>query len=192
MEENESDQLPDLPIINLYDKPDEIAQTLVDFDSGKSIQEAVLVVSSYLVFFHEIKTNLKYLEAAGGIVSNHKHQVLVMYRLSTWDLPKGKIDAGESPEVAALREIKEECGISKTRITNELIPTFHTYRLKGKFVLKKTFWFDVLFEGNQKPVPQLEEDISEVKWIERNQFESILSNTYPSIKNVFLQFGWTE
>ncbi|HCK23099.1 MAG TPA: hypothetical protein DHW15_13365, partial [Bacteroidetes bacterium] len=51
------------------------------------------------------------IEAAGGVVVNQEKQILMIYRHSMWDLPKGKLDAGEQPKAAAVREVEEETGI---------------------------------------------------------------------------------
>ena len=48
------------------------------------------------------------MEAAGGVVQNNKDEILVIYRKKKWDLPKGKLDYEETPEGAAIREVKEE------------------------------------------------------------------------------------
>ncbi len=190
LEESETDDFPDCPVLDVSDKPEEIAQALTDFENFDSIDKAVLLVGSYIEFFNEVEINLKYIEAAGGLVQNKKEEALVMYRLDKWDLPKGKIDKGETTRVAALREIEEECGLSKLTISKSLIPTFHTYRLKDKFVLKKTFWFKVLFDGNEKLVPQTEENITDLKWIDEKDINTVLENTYPSIRDIFGQIGW--
>ena len=50
----------------------------------------------------------KIIEAAGGVVFNEKNEILMIYRLKTWDLPKGKIEKGETPADAAFREVCEE------------------------------------------------------------------------------------
>ncbi len=46
--------------------------------------------------------NFKVIEAAGGIVQNEKKDILFIYRLGKWDLPKGKIEKGEKEEACAV------------------------------------------------------------------------------------------
>jgi len=50
-----------------------------------------------------VKKQFVYIEAAGGIVKNKMDEIIFIYRLHYWDLPKGKIEKGESPEDAAYR-----------------------------------------------------------------------------------------
>ena len=49
------------------------------------------------------------IKAAGGVVENHKNEILMMKRLGHWDLPKGKADPGENSATTAQREVEEEC-----------------------------------------------------------------------------------
>jgi NUDIX domain len=51
------------------------------------------------------------LPAAGGCVFNEQQELLVFFRRGSWDLPKGKIDPGETPEQASVREVQEETGL---------------------------------------------------------------------------------
>ncbi len=52
-------------------------------------------------------------EAAGGVVVDGDGRVCLVHRprYDDWSLPKGKLDAGESFEEAALREVEEETGL---------------------------------------------------------------------------------
>jgi len=56
-------------------------------------------------------------------------------------LPKGKIDKGETTSEAAVREVREETGLKNIEIIGQLPDTFHIYNQKGKWLLKKTYWF---------------------------------------------------
>lgn len=126
----------------------------------------------------------KFIEAAGGIVEND-NKYLFIKRHGLWDIPKGKLEKGENVETGAIREIEEECGLVAPIIIDHLVDTWHTYEHKGKMVLKKTYWFHLeSHEENEKLVPQLEESITEVKYFDPKDFNSILSNTYGSIKEV--------
>ena len=49
--------------------------------------------------------------AAGGLVTNENNELLMIFRRGKWDLPKGKLDKGETIEECAIREVEEETGI---------------------------------------------------------------------------------
>jgi 8-oxo-dGTP pyrophosphatase MutT (NUDIX family) len=123
--------------------------------------------------------------AAGGVVYNTEGKVLVIRRRETWDLPKGKADAGETIEQTALREVTEECGISPLSITKSLTKTYHTYHEKGKHIIKTTHWFVMTYTGNEKVVPQAEENITDAIWVEKQNIPQIMENTYLSLIDVF-------
>lgn len=134
--------------------------------------------------FETLKSKCELIDAAGGLVKNEKNEVLMIFRNGKWDLPKGKLEKNETPEIAAVREVEEECGIKKLSISKTLTPTYHTYILNGKIVLKKTFWYEMLCGDNGELVPQIEEGITEVKWMNRIEIDKALKNTFLSIKDV--------
>lgn len=124
------------------------------------------------------------IEAAGGIVKNKNAEYLFIFRNGKWDLPKGKIEKGESIEKAAIRETEEECGISGLTITGELPPTYHIYFIGEKAILKRTYWFKMLCEDCSELVPQLEEGITEAQWIAKKNLKKVFNNTFESVKEV--------
>jgi ADP-ribose pyrophosphatase YjhB (NUDIX family) len=128
------------------------------------------------------------IEGAGGLVKNNKDEVLMIFRNGKWDIPKGKIEKGEKKDVAALREVEEECGINQLNIIKELPQTLHCYKLKNKFILKKTYWYLMQSDFAGKLVPQAEEGITKVKWIERKEIGKVLKNSYDSIKEMLLSY----
>lgn len=120
------------------------------------------------------------ISAAGGIVQRKK-SILVIHRLGKWDLPKGKIEKGEIPELAAYREIEEECGVHGHVLFEKIGETYHTYSMGDKHVLKRNYWFYFLYRGEKKLVAQTEEDITEAVWMKKDDLSKLKSNTYPSI-----------
>lgn len=133
------------------------------------------------ILWEEFKSCFKIIEAAGGIVKNEKEQLLLIYRLGLWDLPKGKIEIGEEKKEAAIREVEEECGITDLKILNELPTTMHVYTLKGVRILKFTYWYEMETSFQGDLIPQLEEDILEAKWVEMQGLENYIKETYASI-----------
>jgi 8-oxo-dGTP pyrophosphatase MutT (NUDIX family) len=120
--------------------------------------------------------------AAGGIVLTPERKILLIYRKKKWDLPKGKIDAGEKPEQAAKREVEEETGISNLLLQKHFSNSYHVYLQGEDWVLKTTYWY--LFESKeaqQRLTPQLEEDIEIVDWFELEALDLERMNTYPMV-----------
>lgn len=136
--------------------------------------------------FLNFRKALLNLDAAGGVVKR-KGCLLFIFRNGKWDLPKGKIDAGESAEVAAVREVEEECGINSLKITGKLNPTYHIYRspyrkTRGEWIFKKTYWFEMDYSGIENGTPETEEGITDIRWFKMNQLDEVLQNTYGNIK----------
>jgi len=128
------------------------------------------------------------IEGAGGLVKNSKEELLMIYRNGKWDLPKGKIEKDEKKDVAAIREVEEECGIDQLRIIKELPQTLHIYKIKSKFILKKTYWFLMKSEYAGKLTPQIEEGITKVKWIGKKELEKVAKNSFNSLQHLLLNY----
>ena len=163
-------------------------KTLFDslLQSIKSIdfKGIILICEDEEMVFQLFVSNYKLIEAAGGLVFNSNNELLLIERLGVWDLPKGKIDLGETPEIAALREVEEECAVNGLSIEYLVCKSYHTYFFKEKYVLKRTFWYkmNTSFKGNL--VPQEEENISKVEWQHFTKKSITNLNTYESIKDV--------
>lgn len=126
--------------------------------------------------------------AAGGIVIRN-NKLLFIFRNEKWDLPKGKIDPGESIEEAATREVAEECGITEHKIIAKLPSTFHIYQSpwkesQGHWILKETHWFEMNYSGNENGTPETSENITELKWFAKNDLGEVFENTYESLKSI--------
>ena len=110
----------------------------------------------------------KTVTAGGGYVvrpGTGEPDVLLILRRGVWDLPKGKLDKGETIEGCALREVREEVGIGEAlRVLERLGTTVHGYPEKGKYRVKTTHWF--LMQTPQTDfTPQAEENIEAVVWV---------------------------
>lgn len=122
------------------------------------------------------------IEAAGGLVFSPDGQALVIFRRAFWDLPKGKIDPGETPAEAAIREVQEETGLGQLILQEKLSETYHTYRdAKGNRILKRTYWFRMLTEEKDL-IPQEEEDIEAAVWV--NIAELLSRPDLPLYRNI--------
>ena len=128
------------------------------------------------------------IEAAGGMVFNPRGELLMMLRRGQWDMPKGKLDEGETIEECALREVEEETGISNLRISGKLQTTYHTYSIHGNIVLKPSHWYKMESTGSEELVPQVEEDITELLWVDKLKATELAKKAYPSIREMIEKY----
>lgn len=136
--------------------------------------------SDYL--FKKFTENFKIIEAAGGLVKNKEQDLLFIYRNGVWDLPKGKIEPNESIAQAALREVEEECSIADLKLGSFFDKTYHIYKHKEQFVFKITHWFTMYSEQKTPLTPQVEEGITQARFLDIAAQQEVLQNTYPNIK----------
>ena len=107
--------------------------------------------------------------AAGGIVRHRDtDEVLCIRRHGVLDLPKGKLEANESIPACAMREVREETGITDLCQGRLLGTTVHGYHRAGRFDVKTTYWYAFTSEATQF-VPAEEEAISAVYWVPEEQ-----------------------
>ena len=146
-------------------------------------------------FIHEVgenavaealKLTFRMAPAAGGIVVKDGRFVSIV-RHGIPDLPKGHIEQGETPEVAALREVEEETGIGNLQIVKELPSTWHCYPLDDEWRLKRTYWYLMQTAESIQPKPQTEEDITEIKLIGNEEVEDFVRGTFRSISEILGQ-----
>lgn len=148
-----------------------------------------VVVQDLDKFMNLLFETFPIIEAAGGYVLNTQGKLLMIFRKEFWDLPKGKLDEGESLEETAKREVEEECGIGKLHIISEPFSTYHVYEERGRVVIKHSVWYAMKTSDTQQPVPQEEEEITDARWVELPVSDSILEGAYASIREVITHFS---
>ena len=126
--------------------------------------------------------------AAGGIVENENKEILLIFRRGKWDLPKGKLDEGETIEECAVREVEEETGLRSIQQGELIEVTLHNYLEKGTEIEKETYWYAMKVEGEQKLVAQTEEDIEDIKWVKESELPVYLANTYNNIIDIIEKY----
>lgn len=128
--------------------------------------------------------------AAGGLVTNPQGEILWIYRRGFWDLPKGKLDEGETIQSCALREVQEETGIHDLQLHEMLCFTKHTYfdKYLNEEVDKRTYWFHMSIPTMQEGIPQSTEDIEKIEWHTLGKARHCLDQTYPTILEVVEKF----
>lgn len=168
----------------LIEKPlkSNLSSILRDFENDLQYKNLYILDSDIEHIFIEFTSYFELIEASGGFVKNIDNKLLFIFRLGKWDLPKGKIEEGENVIDGALREVREETGIKDLEILNELPCTYHIYYLESRRILKRTSWFEMFSGSAEQLIPQIEEQITNVKWLSYNEVIDALKNTYSSIE----------
>jgi 8-oxo-dGTP pyrophosphatase MutT (NUDIX family) len=146
-----------------------------------------LIIGDRSEILKQIKRHFIHIKAAGGLVLNKKKEVLLIKRLGKWDLPKGKLEEGETKQLGAIREVEEECGIKGVRILKKLKTSYHVYPFKNSWAIKTSYWYWMTYEGNDKLIPQAEENITEAIWVNFKKLNVDALETYPAIAAVLHQ-----
>lgn len=162
----------------------------IDLLQNTSCKELNLYSDNLEQLWDDFKSCLKVIEAAGGIVKNQENAILFIRRLGRWDLPKGKIEKDESIEETAIRELEEETGIADLELEDYINNTFHIYTERnGENVLKITHWFAMKKTGDHVAKPQIEEGISEIRWMNLQEIQDIaFQNTFKNIKLILKEY----
>lgn len=116
--------------------------------------------------------------SAGGVVyrrNGGKVDVALIYRTrhDDWSIPKGHIEAGESREQAALREIKEETGLD-VRIVRPLGEAVYYFRKKGGDLVRKTVYY-YLMEALTTELGKPNWEVTESRWVPIEEAQALLS-----------------
>jgi 8-oxo-(d)GTP phosphatase len=156
----------------------------------KKLDSIVFSVNDPESASHFIKKKFDIVKAAGGLVTKDG-KILMIHRLKKWDLPKGKLEKGEPSLEGARREVEEECNI-KVGGGEKICSTWHSYIRNGKHMLKKTYWYQMECLDDSNIRPQIEEDITEVRWMEHHEWKQALYNSYSTIRFVFTKYHEME
>jgi len=160
---------------------------LLGIDSRKYVEEPVFNCLAEKDLVENLILSMNRIPAAGGIVRNLSGKILFIKRFGRWDLPKGKVEADENLQDAAIREVEEECGISNLQILRKIPSTFHIYRSPfipepNNWVWKETSWFEMRYSGQDNGIPQLDEDITEIRWFAPEEIDEVYDSTYGNLR----------
>ena len=150
-----------------------------------SISGIILRCADLQEAWGDFKSHFKVISASGGLVINKQLEFLFIFRGGKWDLPKGRIEKGEQIKEAALREVKEECGISELKLGDFLITTYHIFFQNNQNRLKETHWFQMETTTKEVLTPQLEEGITIAIFKNKEDSVRALENSYGNIHLVF-------
>lgn len=172
-----------------YEFLEELSECIELMESTPVIKGLVFLSEDVESLWKDFNSLFKNIDAAGGVVTNGDKAIMMIYRNDTWDLPKGKLEKGESIEEGALREVEEECGITDLNLIKPITRTYHTYPLKGKVVLKCTHWFHMTSQQTDF-VPQLDEGITKVEWKKLDGEKLSQMDTFENIRLVIESTGF--
>ncbi|MCY0967817.1 NUDIX hydrolase [Chryseobacterium wangxinyae] len=166
----------------------------LDLLQNTSVKELNVFGEQIDEIWEEFRKLFRIIEAAGGIVNRPNGDILFIKRLGKWDLPKGKMEKGESREESAVREIEEETNLQNVELLDFINTTYHIYiERNGDKVLKYTHWFEMNFDGEDTSKPQLEEGITEVAWKNTSQIKSeVFPSTFKNIQLIIKEFWETK
>lgn len=165
--------------------------------NGRSIKDAISALANNTLgeayIYHpnneeilkKFTNKIPLVVAAGGVVTNKKGKVLFIYRNDKWDLPKGKLDKGETLEECAIREVIEETGVQDLIIENFLKTTYHVFKRNGKYKLKEVHWYAMKTSYDGKLRGEKKEGIVRVKWKGPQKIKLALENSYTNIRILF-------
>ena len=171
----------------LFSNSEELHREYQQFSSTQKFQNLVVVGEeerTWAVF----RSLFSYIEAAGGLVLNQNDELLMIYRNKHWDLPKGKMEQGETPDQTALREVEEECGVKKLKIVKPLGSSYHIFFQNNANCIKRTYWFEMSCSDASKLIPQMEEGIEAAKWMNKADAKKISGKVYLSLREVLATF----
>jgi 8-oxo-dGTP pyrophosphatase MutT (NUDIX family) len=165
----------------------DIEKLVVNMYNNK-IKKCYLYYPDEKVILKKLKEKIPVQRAGGGLVYNKKGQVLFIFRNGKWDLPKGGKEKREKMKLTAMREVEEETGVDNLIITKRLQKTYHIFKRNGVYKLKITQWYEMKTDFEGIPVGQLEEGIEKVAWLNPEQIQEAIKNSYENIK-LILQEG---
>ena len=129
------------------------------------------------------------IDAAGGVAYNETGAILLIYRRGKWDLPKGKLDEGESIDECAVREVKEETGLKQLTLEDKICDTYHVYTQGNEQLLKRTAWYKMKGTSADILKPQKEENIMEARWVSNKELGPLAARSYEAIREVLKTAG---
>jgi len=180
----EPDRIQKYGLFHKFYDTKELYKIITDFQSDKRIAAINIygpnikhIWKIFRIFFTEVG-------AAGGLVMHTSGRYLFIEKKGKLDLPKGHIEEGEEPETCALREVREECGITGHKIVKAISPSYHTYSWEGISYLKKTNWFLMSYDGKMRIEPQKSEGITKVEWLFPDELNSIKSSAWLSLMDL--------
>ena len=118
----------------------------------------------------KVPTKLQF--SAGGVAFRKKEERIEVALISVgednrWQLPKGIVDKGESPEAAALREVQEETGVEAEMVDRiDRIEYWYVSKEQGHSIRYHKFVYFYLLRYKSGDVGDHDHEVNEARWVE--------------------------
>ena len=116
--------------------------------------------------------------SAGGIVFRRDGQrtfyLLIRDPYGNWGFPKGHLEAGEEPAIAALREVGEETGLAGLELRAPVETIEWSFRFRGRRIHKVCHFF-LMETAERRTVPQTKEGITACRWATYEQATKMIA-----------------
>ena len=180
----EPDRLQKYGLFHNFRDTDELYELISDFQADTTMQSINIYGTDIKHIWKIFRIYFTEVGAAGGLVRHTSGKYLFIEKKGKLDLPKGHMEEGEEPEKCAVREVKEECGITGHKIVKPLQPSYHTYTWEGISYLKKTHWFLMEYDGIRINEPQIKEGITKVEWLRPKEISKIKDKAWLSLMDL--------
>lgn len=133
--------------------------------------------------------------SAGGVIYRWRNEVphvlLIRDGYRHWGLPKGHLEAGETPDVAALREASEETGLGDLILGPRLQTIDWYFRARGRLIHKYCHFF-LIESRSGETVPEAAEGITECVWVPLPRALEQISydNAREVVRRAATELGW--
>lgn len=116
--------------------------------------------------------------SAGGVVFRREASaprfLLIRDSYANWGFPKGHVEAGERPEEAAVREVREETGLSDLAIRGTIDTIDWYFRFRGRLI-HKVCHFYLMETAQTETAPQQAEGITACQWMAYEHADTAVS-----------------
>lgn len=116
--------------------------------------------------------------SAGGIVyrldNGHPRFLLIRDSYRNWGFPKGHLETGERADIAAVREVGEETGLTDLSMLGLVDTIEWQFRFRGSLIHKVCHFF-LMETERSKTSPQRAEGITACRWSTFREAERMVS-----------------
>jgi 8-oxo-dGTP pyrophosphatase MutT (NUDIX family) len=174
----------------MYSGKPKILLNYIELLEKNKHHEGIIIQSDNIdQLWKDFKSLYYYIKAGGGLVINPFGKVLLIFRRSVWDLPKGKQDPGESLAETAIREVREETGLTDLKIVEKMGNGYHCYMMSKQRTLKRTRWYLMQSQAPDKLILQKEEGIQDAAWFDPRELPKLTMPMYNNIRDVLNRYN---